>query len=155
MGDGYRAGGIGLPPSPPRAVCTRLWGPGRDQGGECGRTDVSEPPTCARARERLNLSRMGDENRGVHVLDIVRAWVDLERILALSRHTSAAAVALAEFRVMRWAIEWAVKGTEIEPVVKWIEGLTFLGIYVILGWQIWVAMVKPVAGGRANELVLA
>ena len=98
---------------------------------------------------------MGNEPKSVLLLDRVRRWVDLDRIHALSRHASGAAAALAEFRIMRWAIEWAMQGSEIVPYVRLIEGIIFLGIYAILGLETWFVIGKPLFGGKTSELVLA
>ena len=98
---------------------------------------------------------MDKEPKSVLLLDRVRRWVDLERIRALSRHASGAAAALAEFRIMRWVIEWAMHGSEVVPYVKLIEGIIFLGIYAILGLETWYVIGKPLLGRKTNELVLA
>ncbi len=78
-------------------------------------------------------------------------WVDVGTIKALSKHTSAALVAVLGFALVGLAISFGLKDGVLKQALEIVDGAILVGLFVVLGYKV----INLTARGSGHGLLVA
>ena len=81
----------------------------------------------------------------------INDWVDVETIKALSKHTSAAVVAVLGFSLVGVLIRFGLSDGALKQALEIVDGFILIGLFVVLGYKV----ITLTARGSGHGLLAA